>query len=110
MKAFGISALVIAIVSIFIPIAGAFLAGLAGFLAFFSAGKGTSLGLSAVIINIVNICFMSPSLIIAASHQSSTTNETQFTNAFGILLLIQFVAIVIFIGKWVLVKRSMENA
>ena len=110
MKAFGISALVIAIVAIFIPILGAFLAGLAGFLAFFSAGKGTSLGFSAVIINIVNICFMSPSLIIAAGHQSATTNDTQFTAIFGFLLLIQIVAIIIFIGKWAFSKRKMANA
>ena len=109
MKAFGIAALVIAIISIFIPIVGAFLAGLAGVLAFFSAGKGTSLGLAAVIVNIVNICFMSPTLIMAASHQSSTTNETQYTTAFGILLLIQIVAILIFVGKWALAKRAVAN-
>lgn len=113
MKSFGIAALVIAIASIFIPIVGAFFAGLAGVLAFFSAGKGTSLGLAAVIVNIVNVCFMSPTLIITASYQASnqisTASELQYTAAFVILLLIQIVAILIFIGKWVLAKRAAAN-
>lgn len=97
MKAFGISALVFSIIGIFIPIIGVFLSGLSGFLAMFSAGKNIAFGLSAVIINIVNILFLSPSLIIAAHQQSTTTSETSYTAAFGILLSIQVVAILIFV-------------
>jgi hypothetical protein len=101
MKAFGISALALSIVAIFIPIIGVFLvgpAGLAGFLAIFAAGVNLALGLSAVIINIVNILFLSPSLIIAASQQSSTTIESSYTAAYGILLSIQILAIIVFVA------------
>ena len=97
MKAFGISALVLSIVAIFIPIIGVFLSGLSGVLAALSAGKNLALGLSAVIINVVNILFLSPSLIIAASSQASRTHESSYTTAFGILLSIQIVVIIIFI-------------
>lgn len=98
MKAFGISALVLSIVAIFLPIIGVFLAGLSGALAIVAAGSSLTLGLSAVIINIVNIIFLSPSLIIAASHQSSSTADTSFSTAFGILLTIQIVAVLVFVG------------
>ncbi|MBL4666381.1 MAG: hypothetical protein JKY04_03305 [Sneathiella sp.] len=110
MKAFGISALVLSIVAIFIPMAGVFIAGLAGFLAIFSAGKGTPLGLSAVILNIVNIMFLSPSLIIAASSQAHRSGETEYAGIFGFLLMIQVAALIAFVGKWMLSKRSANNA
>jgi hypothetical protein len=45
MKAFGIASLVFAITEIFIPVIGYFLSGLSGVLSFFSARKGTTLGL-----------------------------------------------------------------
>ncbi len=92
MKAFGISALVLSVVAIFIPLAGWLLAGLAGFLAMLSAGRNLALGLSAVIINIVNILFLSPSLIIIGS---STTDESSNKMAGG-LLSIQILAIIVF--------------
>jgi hypothetical protein len=76
MKAFGITALVFSVIGIFIPVIGYFIAGLSGILAFFSAGNGTTLGLSAVIINIVNILFLSPSLILIASNEHAI-NATQ---------------------------------
>ena len=100
MKAFGISALVFAIIGIFLPIIGYLLAGLSGVLAIFSAGKGTSLGLSAVIVNIINVLFLSPTLIMSAAdkHGISTTHQAQSITIFVILLLIQFFAIVAFIS------------
>lgn len=108
MKGFGIAALVISIIAIFIPVFGAFLAGLAGLIAFLSAGGGTSFGLAAVIINIVNIIFLSPTLILSAAHQVQNTGNTELSTSFGVLLTIQIVAIFIFIGKWFL-SRSKEN-
>tara|TARA_B100000795_G_scaffold259205_1_gene233968 strand:+ start:74 stop:403 length:330 start_codon:yes stop_codon:yes gene_type:complete len=107
MKAFGISALVLSIVAIFIPIMGVFIAGLSGFLAFFAAGKNLALGLSAVIINIVNILFLSPSLIIVASSQAANTNESSYSTAFGVLISIQVIAIIIFIV--VAIKAHLSN-
>jgi hypothetical protein len=65
MKAFGIASLALSIIAVITPFLGAFISGLSGALAFFSAGQGTTLGLSAVIINLVNILLLSPSLILA---------------------------------------------
>jgi hypothetical protein len=61
-KSFGISSLVVAIISIFIPVYGVYLTLISGALAAFSYSKGFPLGLSAIIINIINIFFASPSL------------------------------------------------
>lgn len=97
MKAFGISALVLAIVAIFIPIIGAFLTGVVGILAMIAPQRNLVFGLSAVIISLVNVCFLSPSLILAASHEASTTSETTLTAAFYILITIQIIALVILI-------------
>ena len=110
MKGFGIAALVISIIAIFIPIVGAFLAGLAGLLAFMSAGAGTSFGLASVLINIINIIFLSPTLIIGAAHQSNTSGGTELSNWFAVLLLVQIIAICIFIGKWYLSRKQQVNA
>ncbi|MFT5104261.1 MAG: hypothetical protein ACI86C_001925 [Candidatus Latescibacterota bacterium] len=107
MKAFGISALELSIVAIFIPTIGAFIAGLSGFLAIFASGKNLAFGLAAVIINIVNILFFLPSLIIAASSQSNNTNESRFTAAFGVLVRSQTIAIIIFIV--VAIKVHLSN-
>ena len=106
MKGFGIAALVISIVAIFVPIIGAFLAGLAGLLAFLSAGAGTSFGLAAVIINIVNIMFLSPSLILGAAHQAQINGGGELSNWFGVLLMIQIIAIIVFITKWFLSRNK----
>ena len=69
MKPFGIAALVLSFIAVITPLVGVYIAGLAGILAFFSAGGGTTFGVSAVIINIVNILFLSPSLIMTASDE-----------------------------------------
>jgi hypothetical protein len=108
MKAFGISALVFSITGIFIPVIGYFLSGLSGMLAFFSAGKGTTLGLSAVIINIVNILFLSPSLVLLASneHSINSVHQAQSKTIFGALILIQIAALIIFVAKKFFFKNN----
>ena len=113
MVAFGIVALIFAVIGIFIPFAGVFLSGLSGFLAFFSAGKGTSIGLSAVIINIINILFLSPSLIISAAdkYSISPSHAADSRNIFGFLITIQLVAITVFIIKKIMErkKKAVQN-
>ena len=110
MVAFGISALILAILGIVIPF-GYFISGLSGFLAFFSAGKGTSWGLSAVIINIANIIFLSPTLFLSKSGELVTdeSHQANSENIFTVLLLIQFIAIGIFIIKYFASKKSNAN-
>jgi hypothetical protein len=77
-KSLGITALVLAIVSIIIPFIGPWLTIIAGALAAFAYGPGFVLGLSAIIINLVNIFMLSPTVwiamgvsTIAASHGKS---------------------------------------
>ncbi|WYD81269.1 MAG: hypothetical protein V8K32_02545 [Candidatus Electrothrix gigas] len=110
MKAFGITALIFAIIGIFIPVVGYFLAGLSGVLAFFAAGKGTTLGVSAIMINIVNVMFLSPSLILTASneHAINAAHQSQSKTIFGVLLLIQIVALIIFALKRFAFKSKPE--
>ena len=107
MAAFGIAALVFGIIGIFIPFVGVFLSGLSGLLAMLSAGKGTTQGLSAVIINLINILFLSPTLIISASdkHSISAPHASDSKTIFGILITIQLIAIIIFIIKKVIANR-----
>lgn len=101
MKAFGIASLVFAIMGVPIPLIGYFLTGISGILAFFSYGKGTTLGLSAIIINIINIIFLSPSLIMLASDEYAVNNshQSQSRTIFTILLLIQITAVGYFAVK-----------
>jgi len=108
MKPFGIAALVFSIVAIVIPVAGVFIAGLAGILALFSVGRGTTMGASAVIINLVNILFLSPSIILLASdkYAINPTHQAQSKKIFVILLVIQIVAIVVIITKTILDRNT----
>lgn len=67
MKALGITAMILAILAIFIPIYGVWLTLLAGLLAAFSAGPGITFGAVAILLNVVNVSFLSPSLWVLAS-------------------------------------------
>ena len=102
MQAFGIAALVFAIIGIFAPFVGIFLSGLSGILAFFSYGKGTTLGLSAIIINFINILFLSPTFWLAmAGHAKANNRESaeSMVSTFIILLIIQAAALGFFANK-----------
>jgi hypothetical protein len=70
-KVFGIIALVLSIISIFIPILGVYLTFLIALLAIFSAGDGFSLGASSIGLNIMNLFFFSPGLWITVAGESS---------------------------------------
>lgn len=93
------------------PLVGAFIAGLSGVLAFFSAGRGLTYGLSAVIINIVNIALLSPSLILSASdkYALNATHQGQAKTYFEALMTIQAIAIAIFIIKWAINQRAIKK-
>ena len=63
-KGLGIAALVVAIISIFVPFAGTWMTILAASLAAFAYGEGIGLGIASIAINIVHIFFFSPLLWI----------------------------------------------
>ena len=62
MKALGITAMIIAIVSMFIPVAGVFMTVVAAILAAFAAGPGITFAGVALLLNVINLVFMSPLL------------------------------------------------
>jgi hypothetical protein len=81
-KSFGISALCLSLISIFLPVVGPYITLLSGGLAAFSAGRGFSFGLSAIILNVVNILVLSPSVYMSSSN----------VNILSFLTMVQIVA------------------
>jgi len=66
MAALGITAMIIAIVAIFVPIVGPYLTLLCALMAAFAGGKGLTFGIVAILLSTINIIFLSPSLWITA--------------------------------------------
>ena len=91
-KSLGIAALVVAIASIFIPVYGSYFTIVAGALAAFAYSEGFALGLSAIIINLVNIFFMTPSLdMLTAASGPGVSVRTIFLVAQVIALAVLIV-------------------
>ncbi|MGR0482177.1 MAG: hypothetical protein ACTFAL_12440 [Candidatus Electronema sp. V4] len=70
---------------------------MSGILAFFSAKKNAAFGISAEIINMVNIFFLSPSLTVPIALVKKKVRDDHVANneaLFTILVLIQIVAII----------------
>ena len=66
MKALGITAMIFAIVAIFVPVVGPYLTLVCALLAAFAGGHGLTYGVVAILVNILNVIFLSPSLWITA--------------------------------------------
>ncbi len=66
MAALGITAMIIAIVAIFVPIVGPYLTLLCALMAAFAGGRGLTFGIVAILLSTINIIFLSPSLWITA--------------------------------------------
>ncbi len=88
--ALGIVALVVAIVSIFVPVLGAYLTLVASLSAIFATGKGLAFGIAALAINMINVVFLSPSLLVTAGLMEGVGFATINALAFIILLLLHF--------------------
>lgn len=112
MIAFGISSIFFAILAVFIPFFGIFIAGLSGLLAWLSAGKGTHLGAAAVIINLVNICLLSPGYILIAGLEAHlrTPDQAKSHIIWLIVLFLQLSAIGVFIAYYALTKFACNKA
>jgi hypothetical protein len=70
MKALGICAMVVAIFAIFLPILGPYVTPVAALLAAFAAGEGLTFSIVALVLNAVNIVFLSPSLYLTAGGEA----------------------------------------
>ncbi len=66
MKALGITAMIFAIVAIFVPVFGPYLTLLGALLAALAGGPGLTFGVVAILVNILNIAVLSPSLWLTA--------------------------------------------
>ena len=94
-KGLGITALIIAIMSVIIPFYGPFLTVLSGILAAFSYGKGFALGIASLVLNIINIFFMSPSLWMTEYSFAMAREQGGSAPSFAIFILgTQFVSFV----------------
>lgn len=93
MKALGITAMIIAIVSMFIPLAGIYLTVVAAILAAFAAGPGITFAGVAIMINFINLVFMSPLLWAAqaGAHIEGKTGPGMF------LVAVQIIAVIVLV-------------
>ena len=103
MKALGITAMIIAVLSIFIPLGGVYLTIVSALIAAFAAGPGLTFAGVALLINLFNLVFMSPTLWItqASAHSSGHTGPGAF------LVAAQIIAAVVLV---VLHKTKMKKA
>ncbi|SHI16062.1 hypothetical protein [Desulfofustis glycolicus] len=114
-QAFGISSLVLAIVSIFIPVYGVFISGLSGVFAWCSVGRAAIFGLAAVIINLCNVLFLSPVFLslLTIDSVNQLSNQDKIFKYWVIVLVIQLIAIFIFLFNAVLlnyISRKRSNS
>ena len=99
-KGFGFAALIIAFIAIFIPLAGPWMTILAAGLAAFAYGQGLPFGIATIVLDTVNIIFLSPSLWVtqailsvgaAESHQHAPFLPYVLLGAQGLAVIILIV-------------------
>lgn len=80
MKALGITAMILAVMSVFVPIMGVYLTIVSALIAAFAAGPGLTFAAVAILVNLINLVFMSPTLWItqASAHSSGGTGPGAF--------------------------------
>lgn len=69
-KGFGIGALVLAIMATFVPLLGPWLTVVAALFAMFAYGPGFGMAVGALIVNLVNLLFLSPTTWIYLSGET----------------------------------------
>lgn len=66
-KSFGVAAIIIAVLAIFVPVFGPWMSILVAGLAVLATGTGFAMGLAAIILSAINVMMLSPSIWLAAS-------------------------------------------
>lgn len=66
-KSLGITAFVIAILAIFIPVLGPWMTLIVAGLAVFSTGAGFAMGMAAILISAINVILLSPTIWLSAA-------------------------------------------
>ena len=112
MQGLGLSALILSVVAVFSPFAGVFisgLSGLSGLLVCFSACKLNKYGVAAIIINLVNLFFLSPVFFIAALGESDSIIRSSgpgLATVFWSIVGIQLLAVIIFFAIRIIRSRT----
>lgn len=97
-KGVAIAALIFAVVCIFIPVLGAYLTVVVAALAVFAGTRGFALGIASIIVNLINLIFLSPSIMLTAvSAHSFGLRDAPLFNQIGLLFGAQVVALAIMI-------------
>jgi len=112
MKALGITAMIFAIVAIFVPIVGPYLTIVCALLAAFSAGPGITFGAVAIGVNILNVTFLSPSLwmMAGAAETENAGSGSDVLLGMGVVFIgIQIVAAVILILMHIFWKKKQAS-
>ena len=87
MKALGITAMILAVISIFVPLVGPYLTILCALLAAFSAGPGITFGAVAILVNVINVSLLSPSLWIAGIVEADKGSGDAFLFSMGVVFI-----------------------
>lgn len=105
MQGLGIAALVLSIVAIFVPVIGPWLTILVVLMAAFAYGRGLALAIAAIVIDVVNLAFLSPQLWLGAA--SLTPQSMRQGNLWGVAIVVLFASqLVAFIVVLVLHKTA----
>jgi hypothetical protein len=89
-KPLGIVALIVAIISIFIPLIGPYLTVISAICAALAWGSGLALGIAALVLNLINIFVMSPSIwLTMAANSAAEAQGKSFLSVGTFLFLVQ---------------------
>ncbi len=112
MKALGITAMIFAIIAIFVPIIGPYLTIVCALLAAFAAGPGLTFGVVAILVNLLNVIFLSPSLWLTAGIAAAdqTGGGDAVLAGMGVVFVgTQIVAIIILVIIQMLWKKKQAS-
>ena len=112
MKALGITAMVFSIIAVFVPIVGPYLTLVCALLAAFAAGPGLTFAVVAILVNILNVIFLSPSLWLTAGLAESDQAGSGYAVLAGMGIFFvgaQVVAIIILVVIHMLWKNKHRN-
>ena len=112
MKALGITAMIFAIVAIFVPIIGPYLTLVCALLAAFSGGRGLTYGAVAILVNMLNVIFLSPSLWLTAGmaeNESAGAGSNVLLGMGVVFIGVQVVAAVVLIVVHLIWKSSQSK-
>lgn len=87
MKALGLAALLLSLAMIFVPLAGAYGTAASGLVAALAWGRGFTMGMAAILINLVNVLLLSPILYLNKNAGLEKGDSTPLYILIGLALI-----------------------